>query len=104
MSPLFIRIILCPGIFLWGLFMLFAGTFLFFPLGVLVLVSLLCLVANPVIWLLKKGNTKIEYFEPFINDFNHNTLGHVLGATIHFWLPFYVVYVYLKTGIIYTVK
>jgi uncharacterized Tic20 family protein len=95
-----LRILLFPFIFLWGIFMLAAGTL--FPLPLLVIISFYGLLLEPFIWLLRKSGSKINGIEPFIDDTGNNALGHFLGLTIYVWGAFAIVYVYLKDGTVWT--
>jgi hypothetical protein len=95
-----LRVLLSPFIFLWGCFMLAAGTL--FPLPFLVIISFYGLLLEPFIWLLRKSGSKINGIEPFINVRGNNALGHLLGLTIYVWGSFAIVYVYLKDGTVWT--
>ncbi len=95
-----LRVLLSPFIFIWGLFMLAAGTL--FPITFLVMISFVGLLLEPFIWLLKKSGSNINGIEPFIDNTGNNALGHFLGLTIHIWGAFAVVYVYLKDGTVWT--
>ena len=65
-----LRVLLSPFIFLWGCFMLAAGTL--FPLPLLVGISLYGLLLEPFIWLLRKSGYNINGIEPFIDDTGNN--------------------------------
>lgn len=93
------RILLSPFIFIWGLFLLAAGTL--FPLPFLIGVSFFGLLLEPFVWLFKKSGSKINGIEPFIDNSNNNVLGHFLGLTIYIWGAFAVTYYYIKTGKIF---
>ena len=95
-----LRVILSPFIFLWGCFMLAAGTL--FPLPLLVGISLFGLLLEPFIFLLRKSGSNINGIEPFIDNTRNNALGHFLGLTIYIWGAFAVVYFYLKDGTVWT--
>ena len=103
---IFLRIILSPFIFLWGIFLLAAGTL--FPVPLLVLISMYGLICTPFIWLIKKSKTNIKYPEPFLSKYgdyeNEKNImrDHLFGATIYLWGAFAVVYNYIKTGEIFT--
>lgn len=95
-----LRVFLSPFIFLWGLFLLAAGTL--FPITFLVMISFFGLLLEPFIWLFKKSGADINGIEPFIYNTGNNALGHFLGLTIHIWGAFAVVYLYVKKGVIFT--
>ena len=95
-----LRVILSAFIFLWGCFMLAAGTL--FPLPLLVGISLFGLLLEPFIFLLRKSGSNINGIEPFIDNTRNNALGHFLGLTIYIWGAFAVVYFYLKDGTVWT--
>ncbi len=97
-SSFLLRIILSPLVFLWGLFLLAAGTL--FPLNIIVGLSIMGFMLEPFVWLLKKSGSNISGIEPFIDDTGNNALGHFLGITIHIWGAFAIVYIYLKDGTI----
>ena len=82
--------------------MLFAGTL--FPLQILVFMCFMGLIGTPIVWLLKKAGSKIEYPEPMINVLDNLMLSHLAGTTIHLWGAFAIVYHYLKTGEVWTPK
>lgn len=110
-----LRIALSPFIFLWGVFMLAAGTL--FPLPLLVMFSVGGLIGSPIVWLLRKSGSDINYPDPFI-PYPCETLGeyemrygenvllhmmnHFFGATIYVWGAFAVAYHYIKTGEVFT--
>jgi hypothetical protein len=106
-----LRIILSPFIFLWGCFMLFAGTL--FPLPLLVCFSFGGFISIPFVWLLKQSGSDIDYMDPFFNECGDSDWGeedkayivagnHFLGITIYFWGAFVVTYDYIKTGEVFT--
>lgn len=101
-TVILLRIIFSPFIFLYGCFMLTAGSVIFLPL--LVGISFFGLLLEPIVWLLGKSGSEIEGIDPFIDDTENNALGHFLGITIYFWGAFAIVYVYLKDGTIWGVN
>lgn len=97
-----IRILLSPFIFMWGVFLLAALTF--FPLSLIVPLSILGFIGTPFVWLLKQGGTDIAYPESLVGKGGSMSavMGeHLLVSTIHLWGAFYVTYLYLKTGEVY---
>lgn len=97
MSKLILRIILSPFIFLYGIFLLAAGTL--FPLPLLVVLSFYGLISIPIIWLLNKSGVEVNQMDnAFISYSNSQALNHFLGLTIYFWGAFYVVYMFIKKG------
>jgi hypothetical protein len=105
-GTIIVRILLSPFIFLWGCFMLAAGTF--FPLCILVPMSIYGVLFSPFIWIFRKTGSNIKNFEPFMSDgddYENNrniTRDHFYGATIHIWGAFAVAYTYISTGKIFT--
>ena len=95
-----LRVILSPFIFLWGCFILAAGTL--FPLPLLVMISFYGLLLEPFIWLLKKSGSNINGIKPIIDNTGNNALGHFLVLTIYVWGAFAIVYIYLKDGTVWT--
>ncbi len=96
-----IRILISPVVFLWGLFLLAAGTL--FPVTMIVLISFICLLSEPFIWLFRKTGSYLEApFDAFFNITGNSALDHFLGATVHLWGAFYITYAYIKTGKIFT--
>lgn len=101
-----LRIALSPFLFLWGVFILMAGTL--FPLPLLVVFSVGGLIGTPFVWLLRKSGTDIKYPEPFMTkgeDYENEKnimRDHFFGATIYVWGAFVVAYHYIKTGEIFT--
>jgi hypothetical protein len=101
-----LRLLLSPLLFLWGCFLLAAGTL--FPLPLLVMISVGGMISIPFVWLLRKSGSEINYPEPFIcnyNDFEKEKnifRDHFFGATIYLWGAFAVAYHYVKTGEIFT--
>ena len=95
--------------------MLAAGTL--FPLPLLVMFSVGGLIGSPIVWLLRKSGSDINYPDPFITH-PYETLdeyerycsenvmlhmaNHFFGATIYAWGAFAVVYHYIKTGEVFT--
>lgn len=111
-----LRIALSPLIFMWGVFMLAAGTLL--PvLPLFVMFSVGGLICSPIVWLLRKSGSDINYPYPLIAH-PYETLGiyrihcsenvlrhmmnHFFGVTIYVWGAFAVAYHYIKTGEIFT--
>lgn len=94
-----VRILLCPFVFISGLFILAAGTVLAFPFGFIVMFSFVGLLIEPFIWLFKQGGSNIIGMEPmFADEVDNRALAHLLGLTIHIWGAFFVTYWYIKTG------
>lgn len=97
-----LRIVLSPFIFLWGVFILAAGSI--FPIPLIVMFSFFGVIATPFIWVLRQSGSDISYigvFTPFSSNedsFLNAMAGSVLGLTIYFWLPFAAVYLYVKSG------
>jgi hypothetical protein len=100
-----LRLLLSPLLFLWGIFMLAAGTL--FPLPLLVIFSVGGMISIPFVWALRKSGAKINYIEPFLCDYKdfekekNIFRDHFLMASIYLWGAFYVAYIYIKTGEIY---
>ena len=59
-----LRILLSPFIFLWGIFLLAAGTL--FPLPLLVMISFFGFLLEPFIYLFRLSGSKINGIDPFI--------------------------------------
>ena len=101
-----LRILLSPLLFLWGCFMLAAGTL--FPLPLLVMFSVGGMISVPFVWIFRKSGSKINYPEPFMCDYNdfeeekNIFRDHFFAATIYVWGAFAVAYHYVKTGEIFT--
>jgi len=98
-----LRILLSPFIFIYGLFLICAG--MLFPLTMIVFLSLIMIVAHPFIWLINKSiNNKIEEMESLLNITSNNFINNLLTVTIPIWGAFYVVYIYIKDGEIFTLN
>ena len=101
-----LRVLLSPLLFLYGCFMLAAGTL--FPLPFIVLCGVGGMISVPIVWLLRKSGTKIDYPEPFMCDYSdfekekNIFRDHFFGATIYVWGAFAITYHYVKTGKIFT--
>lgn len=103
---LLIRILLSPFIFIYGLYILIVLS-LSIVLPIIMIHGICCIIWSIMVFVLKKGGTKIDYPEPLL-DFllpsnsgdNIKTIitGHFLSSTVYIWLPFLVTYCYLKNG------
>ena len=99
-GKLLLRVILSPFIFLYGCILLIAFTF--FPLPMLVLLSIIGIVCEPFIWLLRVSGVEVESIEPFFDYPNQSKMiGHFIGLTIYIWSPFFMVYWFIKYAVIY---
>ncbi|MDI9872735.1 hypothetical protein [Flectobacillus roseus] len=97
---LLLRVILSPIIFLYGCILLIAFTF--FPLPMLVLLSMIGIVCEPFIWLLRVSGVEVESIESFFDYPNQSKMiGHFIGLTIYIWSPFFMVYWFIKYAVIY---
>jgi hypothetical protein len=99
-SKKMIRIALSPIVFLWGVFLLCAGTL--FPIPLLIMFSCMLLFKMPFVWLLKKGGAKFEDDFPFIDAFKSNALNHLAGITIYLWGAFAVAIHFIINGKVFT--
>lgn len=108
-NRLWLRIALSPFIFIWGLIVLAVGS-LFAILPILVVLSVLGLLATPIIALMIKSGSSINYPEPFLTkgddyDNNKNIMrDHFFGTTIHLWGAFAIMIYYIKTGEVFTLN
>jgi hypothetical protein len=99
-QKVFIRVLLSPFIFLWGLILLLAGSL--FPITLLVLISFICLLLEPFIWIFKKIDVNITSIEPFFDITKNNAINHFIAISIHIWGAFYVSYIFIKEGTIFS--
>ena len=101
-----LRILLSPFIFLYGIFLLIAYTM--FGLPIPVIYSLFALLSTPTFFSLRKSGVIINYPTPFISHFNNtmsenhillsNIGNHFITTTIYLWGAFFVTYHYIKTA------
>jgi len=101
------RILLTPFILIYGLLITLAGTILAFPLAGITVISLLILLVSPFIWLLNFTlETKIETDDWGFGLFDNTSVINdcLLGTTIIIWLPFYVVYIYVVEGRVFSIN
>ncbi|MDI9862237.1 hypothetical protein [Flectobacillus roseus] len=99
-GKLLLRVILSPFIFLYGCILLIAFTF--FPLPMLVLLSIVGIVCEPFIWLLRVSGVEVESIEPFFDYPNQSKMiGHFIGLTIYIWSPFFIAYWFIKYAVVY---
>jgi hypothetical protein len=90
-----LRILLSPFIFLWGIFMLAAGTL--FPLPLLIMFSFIGFLIEPFIYLFRLSGSEINGIDPFIPT-KYTMLSHLLGLTIYIWGAPAIVVNYVLTG------
>ena len=86
---LILRIILSPIVFLWGVILIAALSI--FPMGLLVMFSVLYFITCPFITLLNLSGANIKRIEgfPFLED-GSDMLNHFLTITVYIWGPFYI--------------
>ena len=94
-----LRLILSPFIFIWGLFLLAAGTF--FPVSFLVILSFFGFIIEPFIFLLRLSGADINGIEPLIST-KYTMLSHLIGITIYVWGAPAITVNYILTGEIWT--
>ena len=94
-----LRILLSPFVFLWGIFILAAGTL--FPIPLLVIFSFIGFIIEPFIYLFRLSGSKINGIEPFIPT-KYIMLSHLLGVTIYIWGAPAIVINYILTGEVWT--
>lgn len=94
-----LRILLSPFIFLWGIFMLAAGTL--FPLPLLVIFSFIGFLLESFIYLFRLSGSEINGIEPFIPT-KYTMLSHLLGLTIYIWGAPAIAVNYILTGEVWT--
>lgn len=94
-----LRILLSPFVFLWGIFILAAGTL--FPLPLLIMYSFIGFFTEPFIYLFQLSGSEIGRIEPFILT-KYTMLSHLLGLTIYIWGVPAIVINYILTGKIWT--
>lgn len=99
---IFLRIILSPIIFCYSVALLIIGSF--FPLPLLVIVSLFYFIIIPFIWLLNLTGSKLEYPEAFFDGFKNLMFSHFIGMTIYIWGSFYIIYLFLRYGEVFTIN
>ncbi|MGD1319544.1 hypothetical protein [Chryseobacterium sp. 2R14A] len=86
-----IRILISPSIFLYAYIELFAFTF--FPLPILILMSLSGIILTPVCYVFKKIGIQLSTEEyEWINPSENLLLNHFLGFTVYIWYPFFKAY------------
>lgn len=97
-EKLSLRIILCPFILIYGFFLLFAGT-LFPILPCLAIIGFFGILLNPIVWVLNKSGADLKKIELPVFSFKYNNTTELfLAATIYFWFPLYISWLYVKKG------
>ena len=105
MNKILIRILLSPFIFIWGVF--FTAAMCLFPIPLIMGCSLIGLISQPFIYLIKKGGTEIKYCEPFLNEndcklFKSYFIANLIGILSPIILPFAIMIIYIMEGEIIT--
>lgn len=93
---IWLRILLSPIIYAITLVILVAG--LIFPISALIIMSLVLLIVHPFRWLFYYSGIedfKPDRDDPFITFSRSIFFNHLLGITIHFWLPPYLAIRYI---------
>lgn len=98
----FLRVLLSPLIFIWGIFVLCAATF--FPLPIIVIVSGVGIITIPLVWIFNKVGSNLKNIVPFMSKYDDFEKGknifrdHFFGLTIYFWGAFAIMFYFIKTG------
>ena len=107
-SKQILRVILSPIILSVSLLITF-GLTLVPILPLMAVLSLLSVLVYPFIYLLKKSGAELDYPEPYLQPHDHylfknELIAHLAISTVILWIPFYEVYLYVKTGELVLIK
>ena len=96
------RMALTPLVFIYGVFILAAGTI--FPVTLIVMMSFIGLLFYPFVSLFRAAGGDIGesmFDEPFIHEVEEECgtwIAHLAGATVHIWGAFYISWLWLVKG------
>ncbi len=101
MKNKYCRILISPFVIIYTYSELLVYSIFAVPLVFYVMISFFGLISYPFINFLNKSGRNIEYIDPIeIIDIKSNSLivKYLIDMTLHVWMPFYILYIYIKTG------